>query len=109
MENLEAGHSGMMGSIISLRNAVIAGIVAEVVRLRFLPLRPEVSRLRLLLAFRDVAIEAGMMGSISSLRNAVVAGIVAEVVRLRFLPLRPEVSRLRLLLAFRDVAIEAGG
>jgi hypothetical protein len=45
--------------IISLRNAVIASIVAEVVSLRFLPLRPEVSRLRLLLAFRDVTIEDG--------------------------------------------------
>jgi hypothetical protein len=53
-------HSGHLtaGLIISLGNAVTGSIVAEVVRLRFLPFRPEVSRLRLLLAFRKVMINA---------------------------------------------------
>jgi hypothetical protein len=46
------------GLIISLGNAVTGSIIAEVVRLRFLPFRPEVSRLRLLLAFRKVMISA---------------------------------------------------
>ncbi len=41
-----------------LPSTVTASVVAEVVRLRFLPLCPEVSRLRLLLVFRRVMINA---------------------------------------------------
>jgi hypothetical protein len=53
-----------MGLIISLENAVTGSIVAEVVRLRFLPFRPVVSRLRLLLAFRKVMTNARLTAAL---------------------------------------------
>ncbi len=46
------------GLILTLRNAVTTGRVAEVARLRFFPFRPEVLRLRLLLSTHNIMTKA---------------------------------------------------